>query len=67
MSLIDSKKKCCKCDLFKSCKTQIFGEGNPEASVVFVGEAPGAREDSLGRPFVGEAGKTLRRFIKKAG
>lgn len=45
----------------------VFGEGNPEADVVFVGEAPGATEDELKRPFVGRAGKLLDKLIENIG
>lgn len=45
----------------------VFGEGNPEATVMFVGEAPGAEEDRTGRPFVGEAGKLLDRMMASVG
>jgi uracil-DNA glycosylase len=48
-----------KSDLFKTSKNVVPGEGNSEAEIMFVGEAPGAREDELGRPFVGPAGKFL--------
>jgi len=45
----------------------VFGEGNPEAGILFVGEAPGAEEDKLGRPFVGRAGQTLTKMIQAMG
>lgn len=45
----------------------VFGEGNPGASLVFVGEAPGETEDQLGRPFVGRAGQKLDEMIKAMG
>lgn len=45
----------------------VFGEGNPRANVVFVGEAPGFYEDREGRPFVGRAGKLLDKLIENAG
>jgi len=44
----------------------VFGEGNPHARVMFVGEAPGAKEDQSGRPFVGPAGQLLDRIIEGA-
>lgn len=58
-----------KVDLpLKSAATQLVpGEGNPEADVVFVGEAPGAEEDKQGRPFVGAAGKFLNELIEGIG
>ena len=45
----------------------VPGEGNPDADVVFVGEAPGASEDRQGRPFVGSAGKLLNELLAEAG
>ena len=45
----------------------VPGEGNPEAEVMLVGEAPGAREDEQGRPFVGPAGKLLDEVLAEAG
>jgi uracil-DNA glycosylase len=48
--------------------TQLVpGEGHPDAAVVVVGEAPGAREDATGRPFVGGAGKLLDKLLAEAG
>ena len=45
----------------------VFGEGNPQAELVFVGEAPGADEDAQGRPFVGRAGQLLTKIIEAMG
>ena len=45
----------------------VPGEGNPRRAVMFVGEAPGATEDELGRPFVGRAGKLLDELLAEAG
>ena len=55
---------CQKCPLGKSRKNFVFGEGNPDAKLVFVGEAPGAEEDLQGRPFVGAAGQLLTKIIE---
>ena len=55
---------------FEPCETatrMVPGEGNPQAAVMFVGEAPGATEDQLGRPFVGRAGKLLDELLAEAG
>lgn len=46
---------------------EVFGEGNPDAELMFVGEGPGAEEDRLGRPFVGAAGKLLDKQIVAMG
>ena len=45
----------------------VMGEGNPTADIVFIGEAPGKREDELGRPFVGASGKFLDEMLAQAG
>jgi len=45
--------------------TLVFGEGNPDAEVLFVGEAPGFHEDQQGRPFVGRAGKLLDKLLEE--
>ena len=58
---------CERCDLAKTRKTVVFGEGNPKANIVFVGEAPGEEEDNQGRPFVGRAGKLLDQLIERIG
>ncbi len=55
---------CRRCKLAQSRQTIVFGEGDPEARVMFVGEGPGADEDAQGRPFVGRAGKLLDRMIE---
>ncbi|MBI1862902.1 uracil-DNA glycosylase [Candidatus Microgenomates bacterium] len=46
---------------------QVFGEGNPNATVMFVGEAPGRQEALSGRPFIGPSGKLLRKMIPQIG
>jgi DNA polymerase len=58
---------CSQCGLAGTRKKVVFGEGDPEASLVFVGEAPGADEDREGKPFVGAAGKLLTRIIESIG
>jgi len=56
---------CTRCKLHTGRKTIVFGEGNPKAVIVFVGEGPGFEEDEQGRPFVGEAGQLLTDIIVK--
>lgn len=58
---------CQRCKLSKERKNIVFGEGNPSAPIMFIGEAPGGEEDIQGRPFVGEAGKVLTNLITKMG
>ena len=56
--------QCTKCDDLAKLRTQtVFGVGSPTARLVFVGEAPGADEDRIGEPFVGEAGKLLDKIL----
>lgn len=64
IALYDEAKYCKRCALYKTRKNFVFGEGNPCADIVFVGEAPGKEEDLVGRPFVGEAGKLLTKMIE---
>lgn len=58
---------CERCRLSKERKTVVFGEGDPNARVMFIGEGPGAEEDRTGRPFVGQAGQILDRMILAMG
>lgn len=55
---------CKQCSLYKTRNNPVFGEGNPKAKLVFVGEAPGREEDLQGRPFVGRAGELLTKIIE---
>ena len=59
---------CMKCPNLASSRTQtVFGVGNPDADIMFIGEAPGADEDAQGEPFVGRAGQLLTKIIKAMG
>jgi DNA polymerase len=58
---------CQRCKLAGGRKQIVFGVGNPDADLVFVGEAPGADEDRLGEPFVGAAGQLLTKMIEAMG
>jgi len=58
---------CTRCALAKTRTQTVFARGNPEASLCFVGEAPGADEDAQGLPFVGRAGQLLDRMIAAMG
>lgn len=57
-------KNCKKCRLSQSRTNVVFGEGVTNAKLMFIGEAPGADEDKLGRPFVGKAGQLLDKGLK---
>ncbi len=63
----DEVKPCRKCELCKTRTNTVFGEVNPNADLVFVGEGPGADEDASGRPFVGRAGDLLTKMIAAMG
>ena len=58
---------CTRCPLWEGRTKIVHSEGNPQADLVFVGEAPGANEDAEGRPFVGKAGQLLNKIIEAIG
>lgn len=58
---------CHRCRLSEGRNKIVFGQGNPHAQLVFVGEGPGADEDEQGLPFVGRAGKLLNKMIESVG
>lgn len=67
-ALSASLYNCQRCKLAKLGRTQVvFGVGNPHATIMFVGEAPGFYEDKQGEPFVGAAGKLLNELLQAAG
>lgn len=57
----------CKCELRHSASRAVFGDGNPKSDIVFIGEAPGKKEDETGVPFVGSAGKFLGEMLESIG
>ncbi|HEX7085504.1 MAG TPA: uracil-DNA glycosylase [Vicinamibacterales bacterium] len=59
--------ECTRCKLHAGRTNLVFGVGNPEARLMFVGEGPGAEEDQQGEPFVGRAGQLLTQIIKAMG
>lgn len=67
---LDKLKKqvetCSQCQ-HESIGVAVFGEGNPDARIMFVGEAPGKNEAITGRPFIGRSGKLLRKYIQEIG
>lgn len=58
---------CKRCQLHAERTNIVFGEGNPDAKILFIGEAPGANEDKQGRPFVGRAGEILNELLASIG
>ncbi|NLZ39286.1 MAG: uracil-DNA glycosylase [Firmicutes bacterium] len=65
--LQDISSFCRQCGLAQSRQKLVFGEGNPRADIFLLGEAPGAKEDETGRPFVGRAGELLTNLLAQAG
>jgi uracil-DNA glycosylase family 4 len=59
--------ECTRCKLHTTRHKIVFGDGNPKAELIFVGEGPGADEDAQGLPFVGRAGKLLTQMIEAMG
>ena len=60
-------RNCKKCRLCETAKNAVPGEGDLDAEIVFIGEAPGATEDETGRPFVGRAGRLLDKLLHDIG
>lgn len=58
---------CKACDLYKTRHNPIWGEGNFDAEIMVIGEAPGADEDRIGRPFVGKSGQLLNKIFTACG
>ena len=65
--IVREVKVCKKCRLYKTAKNGVPWEGNSDAKIFFIGEAPGNREDITGRPFVGAAGKFLDSLLADIG
>src|SRR3954454_6725105 len=67
-AVYDEARGCTRCpQLVQARQTVVFGAGNADADLMFVGEAPGANEDRMGRPFVGQAGKLLEKLLGEIG
>ncbi len=63
-AIAETVRECTRCGLYATATKSVPGEGDPNADLVCVGEAPGANEDATGRPFVGEAGKLLTKILE---
>jgi DNA polymerase len=63
----EEARECVRCPLHQTRTTVVFGAGNADAGLMFVGEAPGANEDRMGLPFVGQAGKLLDKLLGEIG
>jgi DNA polymerase len=66
-AVYDEARECVRCPLHQTRTTVVFGAGNADAELMFVGEAPGASEDRMGLPFVGQAGKLLDKLLGEIG
>ena len=66
-AVYEEARQCTRCALHQTRTTVVFGAGNADADLMFVGEAPGANEDRLGLPFVGQAGKLLDKLLEEIG
>jgi uracil-DNA glycosylase len=67
LALREPGVRCCRCDLCTTRTQVVFGEGSPTASLMIIGEAPGADEDKSGHPFWGRAGQVLNSLLETAG
>lgn len=67
LSLREEIAACTRCELFRSAENAVPGEGNFEARIMLIGEAPGWHEDKQGKPFVGNSGKFLTELLESAG
>jgi DNA polymerase len=67
LQIRDDLGECTRCKLHSTRNKIVFGDGNPKAQLIFVGEGPGADEDAQGLPFVGRAGKLLTQMIEAMG
>jgi DNA polymerase len=67
VALYHELSDCQKCPLAQERNTVVFGTGDPDADLMFVGEAPGFHEDKQGKPFVGQAGKLLDKLLAEIG
>ena len=67
VALFKEVSKCTRCPLHETRIEAVFGAGNADADLMFVGEAPGAEEDRQGLPFVGRAGQLLNQMLEEIG
>ncbi len=66
-AVYEQARGCVRCPLHQTRTTVVFGSGNADADLMFIGEAPGANEDKQGLPFVGQAGKLLEKLLGEIG
>jgi DNA polymerase len=66
-AVYEEARECERCPLHRTRTQVVFGSGNADAELMFIGEAPGANEDRIGLPFVGQAGKLLDKLLNEIG
>jgi DNA polymerase len=66
-AVYEEARSCVRCPLHQTRTQVVFGSGNADAELMFIGEAPGAQEDRVGLPFVGQAGKLLEKLLGEIG
>jgi DNA polymerase len=66
-AVYEEARECERCPLHRTRTQVVFGSGNADAELMFIGEAPGAQEDRVGLPFVGQAGKLLEKLLNEIG
>jgi uracil-DNA glycosylase family 4 len=66
-NVYEEARECVRCPLHQTRANVVFGAGNANAGLMFIGEAPGANEDRMGLPFVGQAGKLLEKLLGEIG
>jgi uracil-DNA glycosylase len=66
-TVYEEARGCVRCPLHQTRTNVVFGAGNADADLMFIGEAPGANEDRMGLPFVGQAGKLLDKLLAEIG
>jgi DNA polymerase len=66
-SVYEEARGCVRCPLHRTRTNVVFGAGDADADLMFIGEAPGANEDRMGLPFVGQAGKLLDKLLAEIG
>ena len=66
-AVYEEARECMRCPLHQTRTNVVFGAGNADADLMFIGEAPGATEDRIGLPFVGQAGKLLEKLLGEIG
>jgi len=66
-TVYEEARDCTRCALHQTRTQVVFGSGNADAELMFIGEAPGAHEDRMGLPFVGQAGKLLDKLLAEIG